>query len=210
MTRVLVVDDHALFRQGLCRVLSEAGIDVVGEAGDGAEAVRMARRLGPDVVLMDLHMPVRDGVEATRDLAPEARVLILTVSDEDEDLFRALDAGAQGYLLKDTGPEALVGAVRSVAEGSVVLSPEVSKRVLAAVRRPRRDLSGLSGREKEVLALVARGRSNLAIAKALGISEHTVKTYIERLFQKLDVSSRSEAAAYGADLSIDAADDRTA
>lgn len=200
MTRVIVADDHALFRQGVRGVLEDAGIAVVGDVTNGAEAVEMARRLRPDVVVMDLHMPVSDGVAATRILSPSIGVLILTVSEDDDDLSKALEAGARGYLLKDTEPGALVAAVRSVAQGSSVLSPRVSRRVFGAVRRPHKMLGSLSARERDVLLLIAEGLSNPAISDRLGISPSTVKTYVERLFEKLAISSRSEAAVLGAEL----------
>jgi len=200
MTRVIVADDHALFRQGVRGVLEDAGIEVVGDVTNGAEAVQMARRLRPDVVVMDLHMPVSDGVAATRMLSPDIGILILTVSEDDDDLSKALEAGARGYLLKDTEPGALVAAVRSVAQGSSVLSPRVSRRVFGAVRRPHKMLKSLSARERDVLLLIAEGLSNPAISERLGISPSTVKTYVERLFEKLAISSRSEAAVLGAEL----------
>jgi len=201
MTTAIVADDHSLFREGVCQTLADAGIDVIGTAGDGVEAVALARRLHPDIVVMDLHMAEGDGVTATRALSAETNILILTVSDDDDDLFAALEAGARGYLLKDSEPAALIRAVESVAEGNSVLSPQVSRKVFGAVRRPGKDLGKLSAREREVLDLIAQGLSNSAIAQNLKISEHTVKTYNERLFEKLGVSSRSEAAAYGAGFS---------
>lgn len=201
MTTAIVADDHSLFREGVCQTLAEAGIEVIGTAGDGVEAVDLARRLHPDIVVMDLHMAEGDGVTATRALASDTNILVLTVSDDDDDLFAALEAGARGYLLKDAEPAALIRAVESVAEGNSVLSPQISEKVFGAVRRPDKDLGKLSAREREVLVLIAQGLSNSAIAQKLGISEHTVKTYNERLYEKLGVSSRSEAAAYGADLS---------
>ena len=201
MTTAIVADDHSLFRTGVCQTLADAGIDIVGTASDGVEAVALAHRLRPDIVVMDLHMPGGDGVTATRELAAGTNILILTVSDEDDDLVAALDAGALGYLLKDTEPAALIRAVESVAEGNSVLSPQNSRKVFGAVRRPGKGLEKLSMREREVLMLIAQGLSNSAIAQQLAISEHTVKTYNERLFDKLGVSSRSEAAALTADLS---------
>lgn len=201
MTTAIVADDHSLFRKGVCQTLTDAGIDVVGQAGDGVKAVSLAHSLRPDVVVMDLHMPGGDGVAATRELAADTNVLILTVSDDDDDLFAAIEAGARGYLLKNSEPAALVRAVESVAEGNSVLSPQISRKIFGAVRRPGKDLEKLSTRERQVLTLIARGLSNSAIAQELEISEHTVKTYNERLYEKLDVSSRSEAAAFGAELS---------
>ncbi len=201
MTTAIVADDHSLFRQGVCQTLTGAGIDVIGQADNGAGVVALAQDLRPDVVVMDLHMPGGGGVAATRALAADTNILVLTVSDEDEDLFAALEAGALGYLLKDAKPAALVRAVESIAEGNSVLSPQISRRVFGAVRRPNKGLQKLSDRERDVLDLIARGLSNGAIARRLKISEHTVKTYNERLYEKLGVSSRSEAAVYGASLS---------
>jgi DNA-binding NarL/FixJ family response regulator len=196
MIRALLVDDHSLFRRGVRQVLEEGGIVVVGEAGDGEEAVQLTARLSPDIVLMDLHMPKLSGVEATERVSADTRVLILTISDQDQDLFPAIAAGAHGYLLKAAPPEDLLRAVTTVAKGGSVLSPEVTAAVIGAARRPTRGrLPDLSPREKEVLRLVAEGLSNRAIAERLGVTEHTVKTYVERLFEKLEVSSRAGAAA---------------
>lgn len=205
MTSVLVADDHALFRQGLVRVLLDAGLDVIGEAGDGNEAIRIVRERAPDVVLMDLHMPDCDGIAATLEVADETRVLVLTVSEEDDDLYRAIKAGARGYLLKNVGPRDLVEAVRAVAAGDAVLSPEMTATAFAGLRGrvPKTALDDLSGREREVLGLIARGLSNRAVAGKLAISEHTVKTYVERIFEKLGVNSRAEAAVIAGEHGID-------
>lgn len=193
MIRVLVVDDHALFRRGLSRVLEEAGLEVVGEAGDGAEAMRLAAELGPDVVLMDLHMPGVDGVEATRALGARFPVLALTVSEDDEDLVRAVQAGARGYLIKRAEPEELARAVRAVAAGQSALSPEMTVPALEALRHtPRRWPARLSPRQRQVLAGILQGHSNRRIAEALAISPHTVRTHVERLYEQLGVSSRTE------------------
>lgn len=200
MTTAIVADDHSLFREGVCNMLTDAGIEVLASASNGNDVVGLAHSLHPDIVIMDLHMPGGDGVFATRALAGETKILILTVSEEDDDLFAALEAGALGYLLKDAAPAALIRAVESVAEGNSVLSPQISRKIFSAVRRPSKHVAKLSTREREVLALIARGLSNAAIAQKLEISEHTVKTYNERLFEKLGVSSRSQAAVYGANL----------
>ncbi len=201
MTTAIVADDHALFRDGVCNTLARAGIEVVAQTNSGAGAVALAQNLRPDVVVMDLHMPGGDGVTATRALAADTNILILTVSDDDDELFAALEAGALGYLLKDSQPAALVRAVESVAEGNSVLAPGISRKVFAAIHRPSKGLKELSNREREVLYLIAQGLSNSAIARKLKISEHTVKTYNERLYEKLGVSSRSEAATHGVGVS---------
>lgn len=199
MIRALIVDDHALFRRGVAGALTEAGIVVVGEAADGAEAVGLARSVSPDIILMDLHMPGVDGVAATRALVPDYLVLILTVSDRDNDLKRAIEAGAHGYVLKHAPPELLVQAVRDVAAGRGYLSPEMSSAAMRAARRQGGGtddpLGPLSDREREVLSGIVGGLSNGAIAAELGISEHTVKTYVGRIYEKLGVSTRAQAAA---------------
>lgn len=194
MIRLLVADDHPVVRSGLIGMLTvETDIEVAGEAGDGAEAVELARELAPDVVLMDLRMPVLDGVGATeairaREGAP--RVVVLTTYDTDADILRAVEAGATGYLLKDTPREDLVAGVRAAARGETVLAPSVATRLVSTVRTER-----LSRREVEVLDLVARGRSNAAIGTDLYISEATVKTHLIRIFAKLDVQDRTAAVS---------------
>lgn len=196
MIRILIADDHTLFRQGLSRLLTELDFEIVGEAGDGAEAQRLALEVRPDIVLMDLHMPVMGGVEATRRLSEKFPILILTVSENDEDLRAAIDAGARGYLLKNEDPAALKYAIENVARGGSVLSAIIADALLDRARRSdQSDLELLSPREQEVLTLLSRGLSNREIADTLGISSHTVKTHLERTYEKLGVSSRSEAAA---------------
>lgn len=204
MIRVLVVDDHSLFRCGLVHMLEDGGVAVVGEAGEGGEAIRRATQLSPDVVLMDLHMPGVDGVEATRALAARFPVLVLTISDEDEDLFRAVEAGARGYLLKCAEPDELLRGVRAVAAGQSVLSPEVTRTALRALQRgPRSALPDLSARQREVLVGIARGRSYRQIAEELGVSPHTVKTHAERLYERLGVHSRPALLRVAADFHLD-------
>jgi DNA-binding NarL/FixJ family response regulator len=192
--RVLVVDDHPVVRSGLVGLLGlEPDVVVVGEAADGAEALRLAAERAPDVVLMDLRMPVMDGVAATDRLAgsvPAPRVLVLTTYDTDSDIVRAVEAGATGYLLKDTPSEALVDAVRRAARGETVLAPPVAARLLQRVRR--RDLE-LTPRELEVLAEVGRGLSNAEIGTKLLVGEATVKTHLLHAFAKLGVSDRTAA-----------------
>ena len=209
--RVLLAEDHAAVRAGLRLILeAEAGIEVVGEAGDGHAAVTNARALRPDVVLMDIQMPRLDGVEATTQIVAEelAEVLVLTTFDLDEYVFAALRAGAAGFLLKSAGAAELTGAVHRVAAGDGVVAPEVTRRLLAAfassrpgaveqVRRAEPDggaLTGLTERERDVLTLLARGLSNQEIAAALVITEATTKTHVSRVLAKLGCSSRVQAA----------------
>ncbi|HEX5086528.1 MAG TPA: response regulator transcription factor [Nocardioides sp.] len=199
--RLLIVDDQALVRAGFRKLLeSEDGFEVVGEAGDGVEAVAAARRLGPDVVLMDIRMPRLDGIEATRQLATGGRpaVLILTTYDLDEYVFEALRAGASGFLLKDAPPDDLVAAVRTVARGEALLAPSVTRRLIAEFTSRRRPdpgaaLPSLSQRETEVLKLVARGMSNAEIARELYLGEATVKTHVGSLLAKLQCRDRVQA-----------------
>jgi DNA-binding NarL/FixJ family response regulator len=201
MIRVLVVDDQQLVRTGFRMILdAEDDVEVVGEAGDGAEAVEHARSLDPDVVLMDIRMPVMDGVEATRRLADTTKVLILTTFDLDEYVYDALRAGASGFLLKDTPPEDLADAVRVVARGEALLAPSVTKRLVAEfASRPTRSVQEAPGldllteREREVLGLVARGLSNQEIAAELYLGETTVKTHVGRILMKLGLRDRVQA-----------------
>ncbi len=207
---VLLVDDQAMIRSGL-RLLLEAESDfaVVGEVGTGAEAVEQARLRRPDVVLMDVQMPVMDGIEATRRIvagrAPGAdapRVVVLTTFDLDEYVFEALRAGASGFLLKNAPADELVAAVRVVAAGEALLAPAVTRRVIAAFGHRRaaaetaRSLDRLSDREREVLLLVARGRSNGEIAAELVLGEATVKTHVSNVFAKLGLRDRVEAVIF--------------
>ena len=202
--RLLIVDDDALMRAGLRGVLSDdPEIDVVGEAGDGRDAVYRARRLRPDVVLMDVRMPDVDGITATQQVladVPDARVVILTTFEEDDYIFGALSSGASGFLLKRTRPEELVAAVHTIAAGDSLLSPSVTSRVIGRMARRRRPdvsadarLDELTAREREVLTLVARGLSNGEIATTLGIEESTVKTHVKHLLLKLDARDRVQA-----------------
>ncbi len=193
--RLLIADDHPVVRAGLRGMLgAEPDLDIVGEAADGADAADLAERLRPDVVLMDLRMPRVDGVTATariRDRAPGVRVLVLTTYDTDADILRAVEAGATGYLLKDARREELFRAVRAAAAGESVLAPTVAARVIERMRAPRQE--ALSGRELEILELVAAGRSNKEIAGLLAISEATVKTHLLHVFSKLGVEDRTQA-----------------
>ena len=193
--RILVADDHPVVRAGLATLLAGGGdFEVVGEASDGEEAVALAAALRPDVVLMDLRMPVMDGVTAIEELAKRgvpARVLVLTTYDTDADIVRAVEAGATGYLLKDAPREELFRAIRATAEGKPLLAPSVATKLMARVRAPAED--ALSDREVEVLRHVARGASNKEIAGQLWISEATVKTHLIHIFGKLGVADRTAA-----------------
>jgi DNA-binding NarL/FixJ family response regulator len=191
--RVLLADDHPVVREGLRGMLAaEPDIEVVGEAASGPEAVALAQRLRPDVVLMDLRMPGGDGVEATRMLAGTT-VVVLTTYDSDADILRAVEAGAAGYLLKDTPRAVLADSVRAAARGETVLAPAVAGRLFGRMRTAPAPLSALSARETEVLALVARGLTNGEIAGKLYLSEATVKTHLLRACGKLGVSGRTAA-----------------
>ena len=205
--RVLVADDHEFFRQGLRELLEEQGIDVVGEASDGSGAVDAAKRLSPDVVVMDLNMPGMSGIEATRQLTealPGVGVLILTISGDDQDVIDAVLAGACGYLVKDASVSEIVRAIAATAEGDSVLSPRIASRVLhrlrsqEAEREPPSELESLSERELEVLRLVAAGKENAAIAADLFISPRTVKNHLSSIFEKLGVENRVQAALIAA------------
>ena len=206
-TRCLIADDQAMVREGFAAVLAaQPGLLVVGQAADGADAVRQARHMRPDVVLMDVRMPVMDGLQATRQILGAAggparpRVLMLTTFDLDEYVFEALRAGASGFLLKDATAAELVHAVRVVAAGDALLAPSVTRRLIADfARRPRVDppfpatLGALTQRETEVLRLIARGLSNTEISDALVIAEQTTKTYVGRILAKLDLRDRAQA-----------------
>jgi DNA-binding NarL/FixJ family response regulator len=199
--RVLIVDDHAVVREGLRTFLElQDGIDVVGEAGNGTEALEQARRLEPDVVLMDLVMPGLDGVGAMRQLrerSPQIRVIVLTSFLDDDRLMPAIQAGAAGYLLKDVDPAELAQAVRTASAGQAMLNPAVAARLVAAIAEnpaPGAQLERLTRREQEVLEQIAHGRSNKRIALELGISEKTVKAHVGHLLAKLGVADRTQAA----------------
>ena len=200
--RVLVADDQSLVRAGFRRLLAdEPDIDVVAEADNGVEAVDKASRFAPTVVLMDIRMPQLDGIAATRRILEaerEARILILTTFDLDECVYEALRAGASGFVLKDDPPEQLLAAIRTVAAGDALLSPAVTKRVIAQFARvprptPPKELDELTSREREIFRLIADGLSNAEIGRELYISETTVKTHVTHVFQKLNVRDRVQA-----------------
>ncbi|MET8292908.1 response regulator transcription factor [Streptomyces sp. NPDC005180] len=201
--RVLLVDDHQVVRRGLRTFLEvQEDIEVVGEAADGAEGAARAEELRPDVILMDVTMPGTDGIEALRrlrDLGNPARVLVVTSFTEQRTVVPALRAGAAGYLYKDIDPDALAGAIRSVHAGHVLLQPEVAEALLAAQDdqgAPAGRPGSLTDREREVLGLIADGRSNREIARALVLSEKTVKTHVSNILMKLDLSDRTQAALW--------------
>jgi DNA-binding NarL/FixJ family response regulator len=206
--RVLIADDHPVVRTGLLGMLvAEPDLDPVGEAANGDEAVALAARLRPDVVLMDLRMPLLDGAAATariREAAPATKVLVLTTYDSDADIVRAVEAGATGYLLKDAPRDELFRAIRAAARGRSLLAPAVAERLMARVRAPAGE--DLSARELEVLRLVARGQSNAEIARHLHVSQATIKSHLIHAFQKLGVADRTAAVVAllrRGDLSLD-------
>ena len=198
MIRVLLAEDHKLVRDGLERLLATApGIEVVGGAADGSEAIELAAKVHPDVVLMDLSMPNTDGVEATRAIVAadgDAQVVVLTSISDRERILAALDAGAIGYLLKDAEPEEVIAGIRAAARGESPLAPKAARAVLGA--RAERGRAELSGREREVLECVAQGLPNKLIALRLGISEKTVKAHLTHVFQQIGVTDRTQAALW--------------
>jgi len=208
--RVLITDDHGVVRQGLRMFLSlDPDIQVVGEASDGREALEMSRELVPDVVLMDLLMPVMDGIEATRAIRsalPEVEVIALTSVLEDASVTDAIRAGAIGYLLKGTNVEELHRAVRGAAEGRVQLAPEAAARLMREVRAPESP-EALTARETEVLELLARGHANKQIASSLYVSEKTVKAHVSAILKKLGVQSRTQAALHAVETGLVSTDD---
>ncbi len=207
--RTLLVDDHTLFRRGLSALLSrDPAVLVVGDAADAGEAQRRAQELQPDVILLDNHLPGVNGVDALpalREAAPQARILMLTVSENENDLAAALRGGASGYLLKTTEGEALIAAIQRAVQGESVIAPEMTSKLVAAYRgaaagpelvpsAPASPLDALSPREREILRGIAQGSSNKEIGRALGIAETTVKIHVQHVLRKLDVSSRVHAA----------------
>jgi DNA-binding NarL/FixJ family response regulator len=203
MIRVLVADDHPIVRGGIVSLLAGADdVEVVGEAVDGLEAVRLADELAPDLVLMDLRMPGLDGDEATALILsahPRTRVVILTTYESDSSILTAIEAGASGYLLKAAPPEEILAGIRSVARGEVALAPSIAAMLVARVAKP---TVSLSPREREVLALVAQGQSNPSIAASLFLSEATVKTHLLHVFEKLGVNDRTRAVTKAMELGL--------
>ena len=204
--RVLVVDDHDLFRAGLRNLLEEQGVNVVGEAENGETAIRLTSDLAPDVVIMDLNMPGAGGVETTRrlsSLAPLSRVVVLTISTDDDDVMNAVMAGACGYLLKDSSIQELIAGIRAASEGESLISPQIAAKVLQRLRAQSKDADAaetiraeLSDRELQVLKLIANGKDNAQIARELFISPKTVKNHISNILMKLQIENRIQAAVY--------------
>ncbi|WP_442914126.1 response regulator [Kribbella sp. NBC_00359] len=217
--RVVIADDQALVRTGFRMILNARGIEVVGEAGDGVEAVDAVHRLRPDVVLMDIRMPTMDGLEATRRILAEptnCRVLILTTFDLDRYVYAALAAGASGFLLKDVTPEHLAAAVRLVTTGDALLAPSITRRLVERFAIPaptqpaiHRDLAALTPREVEVLTLMGHGLSNAELATELTLSEATVKTHVARIFAKLGLRDRAQAVVLAYETGLVRPGDRT-
>ncbi|MDR2187709.1 MAG: response regulator transcription factor [Azonexus sp.] len=203
--RVLLVDDHTLFRSGIHSLLQRNGdFEVVGEAGDGLEGIKRTRSLRPDVVLLDLHMPGVSGLEAVKVIAeeiPEARVLMLTVSEDSQDLMDALRAGACGYLLKNIETNMLIDAIRRAAQGESIVSQQMTAKLINGVRTPYMavppaERNRFSSRERDILAALARGESNREIAHRLELAESTVKIHVQNIFKKLNMNSRVQVALY--------------
>jgi NarL family two-component system response regulator LiaR len=210
LIKILVVDDHMVVREGLCALLTPRnGMEVVGEAADGAEAVEKARTLKPDVILMDLNLPVKSGLEATADIIrenPAARILVLTSFDEDENISAAIRAGALGYVLKNTSASELFHAIRGVAMGSLSVSPAVTQAMLRDMRQPApappSPEPALTTREREVLRGLAQGQSNQEIAETLNIEKTTVRSHISSILNKLDLDNRTQAALYAVEMGL--------
>ncbi|RPI86301.1 MAG: DNA-binding response regulator [Chloroflexi bacterium] len=201
--RVLITDDHAIVRKGIRALLAtEKDIEIVGEAANGAQAAELAHSLKPDVILMDLVMPVMDGIEATRQIAqrePKSKILVLTSFAADDKVFPAIKAGALGYLLKDSGPEALISAIHDVYRGEPCLEPAIARKVLLELSHPTQPeptVDPLTERELDVLKLVAQGMSNREIAEELVVAEFTVRSHVSSILSKLHLASRTQAALY--------------
>lgn len=206
--RILIVDDHTLLRSGIKLALQRhEGFEVVGEAGDGLEGIKRAKQLKPDVVLLDLHMPGTSGLEALRVLVedvPETQVVMLTVSEDAEDLLETLRAGARGYLLKNIDTEFLLESIRRAARGESVMSPQMAQKLADSVRAPSKESvtvvdvnpGKLSPREREIIVMLAHGASNKEIARVLGLSESTIKIHVQGILRKLNIAKRVQAAVY--------------
>ncbi|MBP9713081.1 MAG: response regulator transcription factor [Sterolibacterium sp.] len=216
--RILLIDDHTLFRSGIKALLQrQPGFDVVGEAGDALEGVKRAKTLQPDVVLLDIHMPGitgREAVSLVADEAPDARILMLTVSEDVEDLLQALRAGAHGYLLKNIETDFLVNAIRSAVDGDSVMSPQMTSKLMKSVSTPQTapaavpaDKDRLSPREREILGFLARGASNKEIARSLELAESTVKIHVQNILKKLNLLSRVQAAVYAVEHGLTSKDE---
>ena len=206
MIRILLVDDHSLFRSGIKSLLeSQDGFEVVGEASDGLDGVKRAKQLKPDVVLLDLHMPGTSGLDALQMLTedvPDTEVLMLTVSEDAQDLMQALRSGARGYLLKNIEIEFLIDSIRRAVKGESVMSPQMSAALVEAVREPiiekepEKDIIKLTPRESEIIIMLAQGESNKSIARTLDLAESTVKIHVQGILRKLKITSRVQAAVY--------------
>lgn len=204
--RVLIVDDHTLFRSGIKLLLErQEGFEVVGEAGDGLEGVKRAKQLKPDVVLLDLHMPGTNGLQAIpllREEAPQSQIIMLTVSEDAEDLLEALRAGARGYLLKNIETDFLLESIRRAAAGESVMSSQMAGKLADAMRMPQKgsaskaEFEKLTPREREIIVMLARGASNKEIARSLDLAESTVKIHVQGILRKLNLASRVQAAVY--------------
>ena len=206
--RILIVDDHTLLRSGIKLALQRhEGFEVVGEAGDGLEGIKRAKQLKPDVVLLDLHMPGTSGLEALRVLVedvPETQVVMLTVSEDAEDLLETLRAGARGYLLKNIDTEFLLESIRRAAHGESVMSPQMAHKLADSLRAPPREIAAvtdinpgkLSPREREIIVMLAHGASNKEIARVLNLSESTIKIHVQGILRKLNIAKRVQAAVY--------------
>lgn len=216
--RILLIDDHTLFRSGIKALLQrQPGFEVVGEAGDALEGVKRAKTLRPDVVLLDIHMPGiagREAVSLVIDEAPDARVLMLTVSEDVDDLMQALRAGAHGYLLKNIETDFLVNAIRSAVDGESVMSPQMTSKLMKSVSEPQTastpagaDKERLSPREREILGFLTRGASNKEIARSLDLAESTVKIHVQNILKKLNLLSRVQAAVYAVEHGLVERDD---
>jgi len=211
--RILIIDDHTLFRSGIKLVLQRhEGFEVVGEAGDGLEGIKRARQLGPDVVLLDLHMPGTSGLETLRVLVedvPETQVVMLTVSEDAEDLLETLRTGARGYLLKNIDTEFLLESIQRAARGESVMSPQIAHKLADSLRaQPKENASAdispskLSPREREIIVMLAHGASNKEIAGVLNLSESTIKIHVQGILRKLNIAKRVQAAVYAVEYGL--------